>query len=430
MDPLLVKLEYDGNNYQHEPFGHNLQQSSPLNAGMVYRWGPGIDLSMGWERGTTPNIGISFHSDLSKMATPKLFDPKPEKVSPIYPSVEPDWGKISALLEEKTSWHVLQIKRAGSEIIVRFERANAMYWKAYIDRIVSVLHENVPSRNVMVFRIQSADFELGLHEYVIDRQAWVDAQTSFTPPHRVQSVVFEQPESKGFVYPTSESLFDRLPKQFDGKIGVDYSQSLGGPEGFLIYEIGVGGMANWYFQPNTWWSGSLDFRLIDNYDKLNNSYSGSALPNVRTDVRQYVDTSRVTMPVFQFTHVGKLDKENFYSVYAGMFESMFGGVGAEWLYRPWQSSVAFGVDINEVQQRGFSQDFSFLKPAYKVMTGHASLYWEGVDDLNVTLSAGRYLAGDIGATLDVSRRFQEWRHCGRFCHQDQCISSRIWRRQL
>lgn len=404
-ESLQLKLELDGNNYQHEPNGHNLKQTSPLNVGMVYHWLPSVDLSMSWERGTTLGLGASFHNDLTKLYFPKMNDPQPEKVSPVYPTEEPNWETVATLLEEKTTWHVLQIRRAGSELIVRFEKADAMYWNAYIDRIASVLHRYVPSRNIMVFRIQSAEYDLGMHEYLIDRQAWVEAKTSFIPAHRLQGAVFEQPEAKGFLYPMSDSLIDKPPKQFDGKIGTDYSQTLGSPEGFLMFQAGVGGMANWYFKPNTWWTGSLDYRLIDNYNKFKFQTTPSELPRVRTYIREYVDTSTLTMPLFQFTHVDKLNNENFYSVYGGMLETMFGGVGAEWLYRPWQSSVAFGVDVNEVKQRGFSQNFLFLNPKYQVMTGHASLYWEWVNNINVTLRAGRYLAGDMGVTLDMSRVF-------------------------
>jgi membrane-associated phospholipid phosphatase len=83
---------------------------------------------------------------------------------------------------------------------------------------------------------------------------------------------------------------------------------------------------------------------------------------------------------------------------------MYGGAGAEWLYRPWQGRVAFGVDVNQVRQRDFRQNLAFRD--YKTNTGHATLYWDtGWNNLQVNLSAGRYLAGDVGATLDVRRVF-------------------------
>lgn len=411
-DQLLLKLEYDGNDYQHEPQANNQKQTSPINVGLVYRWAPAIDLSMGWERGTTLGLGVSFHGDLSRLTMPKLSDPEPEPVSSAYPSGEPDWGKVAALLEEKTSWRVLQIRRAGSELIVRFERADAVYWNSYLDRIASILHRYVPNRSVMVFRIQSADYGLGMHEYLIDRHAWVEAKTGFIPAHHKQNTVFEQQEYQGFVYPQSDTLVDRPSKQFGGNAGLTLDHAFGGPEG-LLYNIGLGTTGNWYFQPNTWWTGSLAYRLIDNYDKFIYPGSSGNLPRVRTHVERYVGTSAVTMPVFQLTHAGKLNNENFYSVYGGMLESMFGGVGAEWLYRPWQSRVAFGVDVNAVQQRGFGQDFSFQN--YKTLTGHASLYWDtGLHDINATLRAGQYLAGDLGATLDLSRVFRNGVKIGAF----------------
>ncbi|NVO05707.1 MAG: YjbH domain-containing protein [Rhodoferax sp.] len=105
------------------------------------------------------------------------------------------------------------------------------------------------------------------------------------------------------------------------------------------------------------------------------------------------------------THVEDLGGGHYASVYGGMMEEMFGGVGAEWLYRPWKSRVAFGVDMNHVQQRNFSENFAFRD--YAVNTGHATLYWDtGWNDVQVNLSAGQYLAADRGATVEVRRVFK------------------------
>jgi len=143
--------------------------------------------------------------------------------------------------------------------------------------------------------------------------------------------------------------------------------------------------------------------LLDNFDKF--TYTApSNLPRVRTFQREYVTSTRVTMPVFQLTHVGRLSEDQYYSVYGGALESMFAGVGAEWLYRPWRSKFALGIDINHVRQRDFKQDFGLRD--YKVNTGHATLYWDtGWNGVMTRISVGQYLAGDRGVTLDISRRF-------------------------
>jgi hypothetical protein len=43
---------------------------------------------------------------------------------------------------------------------------------------------------------------------------------------------------------------------------------------------------------------------------------------------------------------------------------------------------------------------------YAVTTGHATAYWDtGIQDILVKFSYGKYLAGDVGGTLDLSRVF-------------------------
>jgi hypothetical protein len=84
---------------------------------------------------------------------------------------------------------------------------------------------------------------------------------------------------------------------------------------------------------------------------------------------------------------------------------MYGGVGGEVLYRPLDERWAVGVEANWVKQRDFDQRFSFRD--YSVATGHASFYYMWGEERRVVsaISAGRYLAKDWGATLAVSRAF-------------------------
>jgi hypothetical protein len=83
---------------------------------------------------------------------------------------------------------------------------------------------------------------------------------------------------------------------------------------------------------------------------------------------------------------------------------MFGGIGAEILYRPFDSRLAIGLDVNRIHQRTFEQRLKFQD--YKVTTGFLSFYYNiPYKDLLGVVSAGTYLAGDRGVTLDLSRRF-------------------------
>ncbi len=129
------------------------------------------------------------------------------------------------------------------------------------------------------------------------------------------------------------------------------------------------------------------------------------VPKVRSDVSLYTREGRRSIERLEFNYSHALDESFFTRLSAGLLESMYGGVSAEVLYRPYTSNLAIGAELNWVKQRNYDQLFSFRD--YQTLTGHVTLYHEN-EKYNITskLSAGRYLAGDFGATLDISRHFK------------------------
>lgn len=113
-------------------------------------------------------------------------------------------------------------------------------------------------------------------------------------------------------------------------------------------------------------------------------------------------------------------------VSVGYLERMFGGISTELLYKPVNQRWAIGAEVNYVAQRAPDQGFGFTLPqtiyqtdakgtetgpsSYTVLTGHVSGYYAFDNGFNVELDVGRYLAGDVGATLTVEREFANgWR---------------------
>lgn len=95
-------------------------------------------------------------------------------------------------------------------------------------------------------------------------------------------------------------------------------------------------------------------------------------------------------------------------MYGGYLETMYGGAGAEVLYRPVDSNWAFGIDANYVKQRDWHSAQDMMKfTDYSVKTGHLTAYWTPsfAPDVLVKASVGQYLAGDKGGTLDISKHF-------------------------
>ncbi|EMK7670995.1 YjbH domain-containing protein [Escherichia coli] len=197
--------------------------------------------------------------------------------------------------------------------------------------------------------------------------------------------------------------------RFDFHIDPVLNQSVGGPENFYMYQLGVMGTADLWLTDHLLTTGSLFANLANNYDKFNytNPPQDSHLPRVRTHVREYVqnDVYVNNLQANYFQHLGN----GFYGqVYGGYLETMFGGAGAEVLYRPLDSNWAFGLDANYVKQRDWRSAKDMMKfTDYSVKTGHLTAYWTPsfAQDVLVKASVGQYLAGDKGGTLEIAKRF-------------------------
>ena len=97
-------------------------------------------------------------------------------------------------------------------------------------------------------------------------------------------------------------------------------------------------------------------------------------------------------------------KDVFFRADLGLFEEMFGGIGGEILYRPFNKRWSLGLSMHKVRQREYKQLFGFRD--YETNTGFLEMYYDFPNQVSASILAGKYLAGDKGATIDLSRRFK------------------------
>jgi hypothetical protein len=75
------------------------------------------------------------------------------------------------------------------------------------------------------------------------------------------------------------------------------------------------------------------------------------------------------------------------------------------------------VEVNYAVQRDYDQLLGFRD--YDVVTGHASAYYDFGNGFHGQVDAGRYLAGDWGATFGLDREFENgWSVGGYFTLTD------------
>lgn len=401
-DPLSLKVEYEGNDYKNEPLSNNQVQDSPINLGFVFKATDSVDLHAAWERGNTAMFGITLHTNFATRKAPtKSFDPKPEPVPDVKPTTAPtdvQWAGVAKRLQNNAGYTVSKITQRDSELIVYGEQGRYFHTPKAVGRASRILDNSVNDQ-IDWFTMVDTRYSLPVQEVSLPRDTFREVVQEDRPLEDLRRVT----EQNVPVPHHEKTLYAKTPDKFTYGLGLGYKQNVGGPDGFLLYQFSADLSAEYRFQPDLWWSGLLSANLINNFDKFKYD-APSGLPRVRTDLRQYMTTSEVTMPTFQLNKVKQLDEDLYGMVYGGYLESMFAGVGGEALYRPMGERWAVGVDMNWVKQRDFDQGLGLRD--YSTITGNATLYYRSsFQDILGAVSVGRYLAKDLGVTLDLSREF-------------------------
>ena len=152
--------------------------------------------------------------------------------------------------------------------------------------------------------------------------------------------------------------------------------------------------------------GNYSFDEYRNNPALETTPEG--VPRVRSDTRMYSGNNKPTIPELTLAWYAKPAPAVYTRVTAGILERAYGGVSTELLWKPANSPLALGAEVNHVRKRDFDQLFDFRD--YEVTMGHVSAYYEFPQGFTAQLDVGKYLAGDKGATLSVTREFANgWR---------------------
>lgn len=399
--PLKLKLEYEGNNYQNDRAGE-LIQDSRWNIGAVYQWGD-ARFDLNYQRGNTLGFGVHYQFNLNDDNQYKI---KPEKT----PIVTPRVVKPLSLEEKafpsqlfKDAGFVLKAyKTEGDEFIIY---GHSIYYRDDTEATERIARAALPYTplGIKTLRIIELSGNLALVEKVVDVARFEQHASYATLTPDVRSTYVRQSPQQSTLAAVA------LPEMSGFYSGVEtfWVQSFGNPESFYMYQggvfLGLGYQANDDLSLRT----TTKITLLENFDKFNFGVDNqnTPLPRVRTFVREYVTRSKVTLDNAYLHWQQQPATDWFVQAYGGYLETMFGGVGAEVLYRPVDSEWALGVDINYVKQRSYENDFDFFD--YTAVTGHVNLYWhpEFLPNTRLTVNLGQFLAKDKGANIEFAKRF-------------------------
>ena len=398
--PLKLKLEYEGNNYTKDR-ARGIVQDSKFNYGLVYSL-ENIDFHLSYQRGNTLAFGVSLGSNFNTVRVPKFDQPAPEVKEKGLSDKRFKRTTLRNQLYYRAGFVTTGIKLEGDELIVRGQQQAFREFDIAIERMGRVLANYAPDK-VTQYRIIFEELEMPITEVVLpadEFRAYARYEALDTP---VSSVYVRSTPAMDDI----DWQFTTLDHGFSYAFEPFWMQMIGNPEAFFMYQGGIMSSLSYQFAEPFSVTGTIKTTLLENFDKFNFKVDtqNSTLPRVRTYSREYVTRSRFTLDNLFVNYRKRLDDDIYAQGYAGYLETMFAGVGGEVLYRPVDSRWAIGADLNYVRQRDYDSDYKLFD--YSTVTGFVSLYWEPemFDDALVTISAGRYLAKDVGVNIDIGRRF-------------------------
>lgn len=184
------------------------------------------------------------------------------------------------------------------------------------------------------------------------------------------------------------------------------TQRLFNPDLPLSVELGLEARAKYKITRNLSLDGAVRKSLATNLTENNRAGHGASrgIPTTQSDWGLYdINGQPGHIHRLSLNYADTLAPDIFARAHAGLLEPFWAGAGGELLYMPAGAPIALGLDIHRVRKRDY--DMRLALRDYETTTGHVSAYIDAGGAFDLEVNAGRYLAGDWGATAKISRQF-------------------------
>ncbi len=422
---LTLKAEYSSDAYGRETRFDNFEHKSPFNFGLEWRPNQTVVAGLYYLYGDAVGFQLTLTGNPNKPLAPQDLGAGPVPVQP-RPKNAPDstaWSRDEATRQKLIDTMAQALGADG--ISIEQADLNGKAAELYISnnriqrepkavgRTARIMAMTLPP-SVETFRITLVEDSMPVTKVVIQRsdlESQVDRPNAAERSFKTTAFREAPPVLEGADVWTRET-----PSRFSWSLNPRIPFSLFDPDEPIRADAELVLSANYRLTPGVKVAAGLS-KWIVGTDKVTTARDAPALgapPRVRSNGRLYNSGNDVELDKLYGEYVFKLTDTVYGRVSAGYLERMFGGVSTELLWKPAKSRFGVGAEVNYARQRDPFTYFGF--DDYDIVTGHASLYWDtGYYGLEAQIDAGRYLAGDWGATFSLSRRFRNgWAFSGYF----------------
>ena len=423
-DKIGLKAEYSSDAYNLETGRGIFDRKSRFNFGAEYQITDALRFGAYYLYGSELGVNLQVLLNPKRPAQPlRIPAPRPYYIRPDRKSdpqaYATEWAASEAdvnvrlrdafiPLLDAEGLTLIEVKTTASATEVRFSNERYLATSIAVGRVARVMARLLPD-SVETFRITPVNDSLAQSTVTFRRSDLEALEVSPAGPDALLAVT-------GFsdATPTlpGSARNDALYPKFRWSIGPYLARSFFDPDEPVRVDVGLSFSASYRPAPGWIIGGSVNYRVTGN---INDSFEGlpTPLPRVRTSIFEYDRDNNASLQDLFVSRQWKITPNMYGRVSGGYFERQFGGVSAEVLWKPQASRLALGVEVNYAKQRDFENSFTFRD--YSVATGHAAAYYELENGYTAKVLAGRYLAGDYGATFSLEREFENgWRVGGFF----------------
>lgn len=440
-DRLNLVAEYSNNDYivrysNGAVYQQGEEPGSNVNLGAYYRFGQNYEVGVYTIGGQTFGAQFSLTLNPREAPYPSGLEKAPAPVRPRpAPQADPDgWSGVwaqdptaqpaiqtalgDAMAKEGQILESMALSPNRAEVRLRNQRYISQ--AEAIGRTARLMTRALPP-SVETFVITSTADGVPTSSVIVRRSDIERLENTEAGRIADASTLSDAPAgAPGLV--RSEGVYPR----FRWSLKPYFSLGIFSAEDGVTYETGAQARASYEIAPGLVLTGALRQRAFGNIERRGPTIDGERIsydeyladpslettpegvPRVRSDTRMYSGNNDPVIPELTLAYFAKPTPTVYTRVTAGLLERAFGGVSTEVLWKPVDSPLAIGAEINHVRKRDFDQLFDFRD--YQVTMGHVSAYYEFPQGFTAQLDVGKYLAGDKGATLSVTREFANgWR---------------------
>ena len=419
-DRFVLSAEYSSDVYEEEAARMGFEHNAPVNLGLSYRVRDNFDVSAAYLYGSTVAVNLSYtFNPKTPNSYPGGLDRAPRPVAVRAPGSAADLGWtrqadaetiLRGDMESFLATDGMTLERFGADARtarVAVRTGTQTYPAQAVGRIARIMTQIMPA-SVERFEITLVTGTgLPVTTVTVNRSDLEDLEHA--PDGAWKSFARARIEDAAAT-PVAGIVPETAFPKVDWSFGPYLTAAYFDPESPVRLSFGVQLNASYEPLPGLVFEGNLRQQLSENISGLPSS--NSTLPHVRTDGALYAEAADLTINTLTATKYFRPGENLFGRISAGYFEPMYGGVSGELLWKPVDSRLGLGLEVNYAQQREYAQGFGFRD--YDIVTGHASAYLEGSNNFLYQVDAGRYLAGDWGATFGVDREFDNGISIGAF----------------